>query len=175
MTRGRVLFLHPSLRERASACRSVSCVVWRFRELFLRWEGLSVQWRGLSWPCGRSPAHDREGRCGDAVFMPGKAGSRRGQGRRIRSPVGWKRFRDGGCARASGGGAEGASEREGLEGKAGISGASCAARVFCGLCALRRLPGAFFAPDRRLSGRFSARFGRARGAEGQRSGHVLRS
>lgn len=63
MTRGRVLFLHPSLRERASPCRSVSCGVWRFRGLFLRWEGLSVQWRGF---------HDH---AGGARLMTGRGGA----------------------------------------------------------------------------------------------------
>lgn len=69
----------------------------------------------------------------------------------------------------------GAVSVRGLRARQEFPGASCAARVVCGLCALRRLPGVVFAPDGRLSGRFSARFGRRRGAEGQSSGRVLRS
>lgn len=64
MTRGRVLFLHPSLRERASPCRSVSCVGWRFRELFLRREGPSVQVGG-----------GFHGHAGGARLMTGSAGA----------------------------------------------------------------------------------------------------
>lgn len=64
MTRGRVLFLHPSLRERASLCRVRDGGVWRFRELFLRREGLSVQ-------VGRG-FHDH---AGGARLMTGRAGA----------------------------------------------------------------------------------------------------
>lgn len=174
MTRGRVLFLHPSLRERASPCRSVSCGVWRFRELFLRREGLSVQ-------VGRG-FHDH---AGGARLMTGSAGAamrcscpgRRGHGEGDGFVP-----QSGGSGSATGAALvpQAAEQRgpvsvRGLRARQEFPGASCAARVFCGLCALRRLPGAVFAPDGRLSGRFSARFGRARGAEGQRSGHVLRS
>lgn len=155
MTRGRVLFLHPSLRERVSPCRSVSCGVWRFRELFLRREGLSVQvGRGFHDHAGG--ARLMTGRAGAAMrcSCPGRRGHGEGKGDGFVPQSGGSGSATGAALVPQAAEQRGPVSVRGLRARQEFPGASCAARVFCGLCALRRRAGCGFCARRASFGAF---------------------